>query len=280
MTFEYFLRDTQAIDYSNIMTKKMRDISQPLFEHTKITSFSYLRFNKDGTVLNLTTDERWVQFRVDQRIKYKILFREQLPDAKHNTPYTYLWPKNIDDPLLGALHQYNIWNGCNIYIANETSVEVFSFASSVENENIENFYINNLDLLKTFILYFKEQLNELPDIHTKKNLFSTELILPELESGKKTASTLARDAILNQTKMKRVYLSDDIYLTPKELAACSNLMRGRSIKSIAKTLGISPRTVETHLNHAKFKTGHKTTTKFIDYILDNQWIFDTLLSRT
>lgn len=175
---DYFTHNIEALNYSKIMTKRMGELSNPLFNHTKITNFSYIRFNKDGTVLNLTTEEKWIQFRFEEKIKYKILFKDHLAEAKYNIPYTYLWPKNTKDPLLDALHQYNIWHGCNIYIPNIDYIEVFSFASTIDNENIQNFYINNIDLLRAFIICFKEQTKEMPGINEKKNLVSTELTLP------------------------------------------------------------------------------------------------------
>src|SRR3990167_10679267 len=104
------------------------------------------------------TEKKWIQFRFEEKIRYKILFKDHLADAKYDTPYIYLWTKNTEDPLLGALHHYNIWNGCNIYIASPNYIEVFSFAGSVENEGMQNFYINNLAMLKTFMVCFKERI--------------------------------------------------------------------------------------------------------------------------
>jgi len=271
---DYFIRDTQALLYSKSMIPIMKEISAPLFEHTKITNFSYLKFNDDGTVLNLTTDERWIQFRFEEKIKFRILFKDHLPEAKYNVPYTYLWPRNTTDTLLGALHEYNIWNGCNIYIANLKHIEVFSFASSVENDSILNFYVNNLELLKAFIIYFKEQMMNMPDIKLKKNLISTDLILPTANT---TNSISTLGGIYNQTKLKRMHLSEDFYLTAKEFECCAYLLKGKSVKSIAQIAKISPRTVESHINSAKLRANCATKSKLIDYMSNNRWVFDAIL---
>lgn len=275
---DYFTRDTQALYYAKDMIPRIRELSSPLFNYTMLNNFSYLRFNKDGSVLNLTTEEKWIEFRFNEKIRYKILFKDNLTNTKYNVPYAYLWPNNTADSLLGALHEYNIWNGCNIYIANPHCIEVFSFASSVENDSAQNFCINNLDLLKMFILCIKEQILDLPGINRKNNCFSTELILP-LSSTYKNSSLMQFNNAYTHSKPKRIHFNEDFYLTMKELECCAYLMRGMSIKSIAQITKLSPRTVETHINKAKLKANCSTKKILIDYIHSNRWIFESFLNE-
>lgn len=274
---DYFIHNRHALDYSKAMIPKMCKLSTPLFDNTKVTNFSYLRFNKDGTILNLTTEEKWIQFRFEQKIKYRILFKDHLTDANYAIPYTYLWPKNTEDVLLRALYQYNIWNGCNIYITHGDYIEVYSFASSTENENMQNFYINNLDLLRHFILFFKEAIDNTFEIHLKKNLISTDLKLPASNSAKSDKSLTTYDNLYDRIKVKRVHLTQHFYLTKSELSCCAYLMRGDNIKTIAQKTKLSPRTVESHINNAKLKANCSTKAKLIDIISNNRWIFDSLL---
>jgi len=44
------------------------------------------------------------------------------------------------------------------------------------------------------------------------------------------------------------------YFTEKETLCLLYLTKGHTIKSIAQVMHLSPRTVETHLNHVKFKS--------------------------
>ncbi len=274
---DYFIRDVQALFYAKDMIPKIRELSAPLFTHTMLTNFSYLRFNKDGTVLNLTSEEKWIEFRFTEKIKYKILFQDYLPNAKYNVPYVYLWPNNTTDRLLGALHEYNIWNGCNIYIANPDHIEVFSFASSIENDGTQNFCMNNLDLLKMFILCIKEQILNLPGVNRKTNHVSTELILPAPSIDQKQ-SINHFDNFYTQDKPRRIHFNEDFYLTLKEMECCAYLMRGMSIKSIAQATNLSPRTVESHINKAKLRANCSSKKILIDYIHSNKWIFESFLS--
>ena len=144
MSENYFKENVNALDFARSRVPLMKKIAEPLLINTEITNFSYLKFFSDGSVVNLTTDIRWIDYRFSENIKYRILFEKQLEDGVVEKPYMYLWPNKIDNKLLGALHANDIWNGCNIYIPRNNQIEVFSFSSSINKSDIQNFYINNL----------------------------------------------------------------------------------------------------------------------------------------
>lgn len=127
----YFKNNLQALDFSRTMVSHMRTVAEPLFQNTLITDFSYLKFNADGSVINLTTDINWIEYRFSENVKYQILFEDHLKYDGVEKPSMYLWPKETPNKILGALKNYGIWNGCNIYIPTYNQIEVFSFSSSI-----------------------------------------------------------------------------------------------------------------------------------------------------
>ncbi len=62
-------------------------------------------------------------------------------------------------------------------------------------------------------------------------------------------------------------------LTPRESAVVRLVARGMTNKAIARQLGISPRTVEGHLNHVFEKLGVLSRTELVHYALANS-VFD------
>ena len=58
-------------------------------------------------------------------------------------------------------------------------------------------------------------------------------------------------------------------LTSRETEVVRLVARGRSNKAIARQLGISPRTVEGHLNHVFEKVGSRSRTELVHYALAN-----------
>ena len=61
----------------------------------------------------------------------------------------------------------------------------------------------------------------------------------------------------------------EVRLTGREQEVVRQVARGRSNKAIAHQLGISPRTVEGHLNHVFEKVGSTSRTELVHYALAN-----------
>ena len=59
---------------------------------------------------------------------------------------------------------------------------------------------------------------------------------------------------------------NDIKFTIKEIDVISALINGKSIKSIAALLNLSPKTVETHLRNIKQKLNCSSKETVIDFI--------------
>ena len=69
-------------------------------------------------------------------------------------------------------------------------------------------------------------------------------------------------------------------LTAREQEVVSLVARGRSNKAIAHQLGISPRTVEGHLNHVFEKVGSTSRTELVHYALANSLFVQAADERT
>lgn len=67
----------------------------------------------------------------------------------------------------------------------------------------------------------------------------------------------------------------DIYFSSQETSCLHQLIRGKSIKSIALHLGLSPRTVESYLENMRFKANVHYTSELIEMVIDS--IYDTAL---
>lgn len=80
----------------------------------------------------------------------------------------------------------------------------------------------------------------------------------QLENGLNLVST----ALLKHHAAK--FLFDSAKLSPKEEKILFHLCCGKSSKEIARIFNISKRTVETHIEHIKFKTGCATKYQLID----------------
>lgn len=276
MTTNYFSNSANALDYSRAMVSVMKKLTEPLFANTCINNFSYIKFYQNNSVINLTTDINWIDHRFKENIKYKILFESELNNNFLDKPHMYFWPNETDDNLLGALHHFGIWNGCNIYIPNQNHIEVFSFASAIDKTNMHNFYVNNFHLLIQFILYFKNELSLMIDQESQKNKIITDINFPLMNANINANDVITHKKNLIMGDIKRIQFDDNVYLTYKEAACCYFLNRGYSLKDISNKLSISARTVETHINNVKTKTNCYTKSFLLQMLNKKQWILNSI----
>lgn len=255
------------------MVNIMRKLAEPLLMQTKINNFSYLKFYHNGAVVNLTTNIDWIKYRFNEKIKYQILFEHELNNIILNNPYIYLWPQDVNSNLLGALRQYGIWNGCNIYIRSTDNIEVFSFASSIENIAMQNFYVNNFDFLKGFIVDFREKIAKI--INTNHRII-TDINFPIIRNSNKIIKPKTYFDFCISEKPKKIHFDENIYLTIKEIECCSYLIKGMGIKEIAQITNLSSRTVESHINNAKIRSNSLNKQELICYLNKNKWIINSL----
>lgn len=68
-------------------------------------------------------------------------------------------------------------------------------------------------------------------------------------------------------------IRENIYFTKREQDVIYFLIRGKSAKNISEILGLSRRTVETHLNHIKEKMGVYTKSDLIEKLISSDWKF-------
>jgi DNA-binding CsgD family transcriptional regulator len=279
MGYNYFDSNISALEYAREMVSLMKYITKPLFANTPINNFSFLRFDHQANLINLTTDIKWIEYRFDKKIKYQILFEKQLVNSSLNKPHMYLWPNIANNELMAALQNYGIWNGCNIYIPYADQIEVFSFASSISNTNMSNFYFNYFDFLNSFIIYFKNKLSSF-DLENKKGVkIITDISFPIINSDTNKSIKLNLPTSSFISKSDKFEIDNGIYLSYKELECCYYRMNGYSYKAIANILHLSSRTIESHINSSKQKTNKATTDDLLQYLNEKRWFLNAVLYK-
>lgn len=211
----------------------IKNVMQPLLTKHSMTVFNYYRIYFDSTVIRLSTDQKWTE----HYFKMNYLETLTIPESylKKTLNY-YLWLTD-DCPLMlqDAAINFDTANGISIAKINHDSIEYFCFASTRDNTSIvNNFYLNNLDVLEQYSLYFKDQFNFIISQFEKNKI-----ILPN------NASCCHRNKMNKEIKKS--------LLSPRQKDCAKLLLQGMSYKEIGKILQLSARTVETHINQLKTK---------------------------
>jgi DNA-binding CsgD family transcriptional regulator len=133
----------------------------------------------------------------------------------------------------------------------------WQFGSNAGNKKIVNFYLNNIELLKIFVTYFKDQNEKLlkqcdankykiVSIDNKVQYFSDDSLYPYINDDVAT--------IISQFKR---YQTKSPHLTQRELECLKLCLKGKTAKEIAQIMDISYRTVESHIVNMKKKLSCK-----------------------
>lgn len=144
--------------------------------------------------------------------------------------------------------------------------EFFSFATEPDNRKILNCYFNNLDIFKRFIASYKIQADELIKLAIKQRT-PVPLSTTSIDSDTYVLSENEKNSILSELTPKKIPLDNGVHLTAKEVSCLLLCSEGKSAKEVAKTMSISNRTVEMHLDNAKQKLGCHRKSQMLDAFL-------------
>lgn len=271
-----------AIDYNISISDRLVDLCDPL-KYLGLIHFGCLKFFKDGTYLKLSNNINWTKhYLINNLADNQGNFAEKLKIAAFFTLDQHLWPASKPGDSLSAMHDFGIFNGINFNIKSNDYIESFYFATSKDNQQVFNIYVSHTDLLKRFILYFKEKTADIFNIYEAKKLAMQKSPLSFVQAVLGSCSTDYEDQNLvdfkKNTMIKHYHLNGkycQTYLTKRESECVKYLARGKSSKEIGKLTDLSPRTVESYINLAKYKTGSDSSSALVNLFLET-YIKDVL----
>lgn len=257
----------------------IQSIASPLKTHFDITYFGYVKSYSDSTHLALSTSADWM------KCFYENFHTEGLCHRTINnyTTGSFLWSCFASEKILTIMcNQFNLGNGIVIIKKHVDCCEFFAFGTHANNYCIENWYLSNMDMLERFTLFFKDRAGSLiKDAENDRLILpiQSKKALPKIMSNTVSVNSNSRSAFIEETSsninklpkcemaclestntdeftLARYYLGnkpESEYLTRKEIVCAAKIINGLTIKEVAKLLKLSPRTIETHLNHVKQK---------------------------
>ena len=216
----------------------------PMLTPHGMTVFNYYRRYKDNSMIRFSTDRAWTEHFFKKHYHNAMT----TPSADLSKPLSYyIWIiEDCPDMLRDAALNFNTSNGITVVMDHEQYTEYFGFATTTSNKGIiNNFYINHLDVLENYCRGFKDQAQSLL-IQGEKN----RLII----SPKAFSSERARGDSANQ-------------FSRRQMDCAKWLIQGLTYKEIAIKLNVSPRTIETHLNQMKIRTGSANSRELVAWLM-------------
>ncbi|EJL94418.1 response regulator containing a CheY-like receiver domain and an HTH DNA-binding domain [Herbaspirillum sp. CF444] len=249
-----------CLNISFIAANDVTSICQDFFRRSGINCFSYSRVYKDGSRSELWSDARALNHTFFEK---KYIVGSYTPDYYgHKERYAILEHKvcsfttetrnryiaQINDQrnLFDHAFPFKIINFTDEYC------EYFLFYSSVSNVNAVGFYLNNLDMLESFVAFFKVAASKLIAQADKERLISG----TRPHSGMPGTPVSTKNVHLGS-------LTNECELTPRQTQIAQYVIAGKTAREIATLLIVSPRTIETHIDNMKSRLGCMNKTELI-----------------
>ena len=244
--------------------EKVREYCQTFFQLTGIRFYNFTRIFSDLTRGCLNSHQGWQHFLDQHHQHYRFIIEERTTVPSNACVIWDLVEGLREDPLIKvAREQFNIDHGICLIRHYTGFSEFHYFATSRERPEINQFYLNNMDVLQDFCFYFKEKAHRLIKTMEHRKHYLPHHPLPWFEAPS-TCSTshdafdFNREIFDKHCKVRRYYLGGayrDLYLSRREAECLSYLSDGLSAKEISKHMKISYRTTQQHLERIKIKFG-------------------------
>lgn len=255
---------------------ELRQICKPLFEKSKISFFEY------GLVVKSNLDVKWLstnpqrtQLLLDKQSLAKSTV-QMVSDVKEKNFRYYFWDSVLTH-MKSELHKrkmerylsmsYNYFDVAHGFVIIEHSNDhsmIYSFGTTVKNESVREFYLNNIDFLENFIFYFKEKS---AGLFKKCGILGQEANQSIELLDIQCASKNILDQKLFNRDLQRLYLTFDtfnnVYLTTQEFKIILLISKCYTLDEIGAFLNTSTRTVESHLKAARDRLNLQTNADLI-----------------
>lgn len=259
-----FMKKYQFEKHSGILlANDLKQIALPLAK-VGINYFSYTKVENGKDFYAMTTNVEW-----SKKYLQEEYYNLELPSVSNLKVLNYpkiliLWDaiennKNAEI-LKKAAAEFNFAHVLSVIEVGNNFYNSYCFGASPNNDSINQFYYNNLDMLNAFILYFKEKLYEKSGL---ARIPQTKIIIEKNDeiSLKLPLSLNQRMELFQTVKNNKLIISEfpNIkYITPREMQVLHYLSQGNATPQIAEIMKISKRTAEEHITNIKCKLSCKT----------------------
>lgn len=252
----------------------VRDTCKPL-EKFGVYTVVHVRLNVKGERCILTNNPAWEKhFLENSYYLYPILGKFDYPSEIHTDKIFLLSDSLPKIPAIDTgMHKFDI-GPTLVYIEKfDSYVEYVFFSARASDTSINNIYLNNKELFSHFIGFFRSSLakelqesseNKLHLPLADKNHIYSSFDIYDTQVREKVA-IFKREIILKDVPTAD---SKEIAFSNREHQCILHMENGLTAKEIAKTLSISPRTVEHYIDNIKDKLGVKNKLKAMKLLKD------------
>jgi DNA-binding CsgD family transcriptional regulator len=242
------------------ISKDVAEIIRPLAPFG-IKGFFHCKMYHSGEFTNTTARHDWAEHFFTQLYNNnKNYDTKSIKESIFLDRRISLWAINPPNPLIKEGETlFGYGNGITLTEAHENYEENYGFYSTADNHDVNNFYLNNIQMLKNFKNYFIEKADSL----LKQ---SDQLRYPEPLQLKDFDKNFTD---LSNTKLEELNLKFSDFslrkfeLSNQEFACLIHLAQGLDASEIAQKFNLSKRTIENYIANIKSKWNCKKSTELV-----------------
>jgi DNA-binding CsgD family transcriptional regulator len=234
-----------------------------LFETTNVDYFCYLRRYKDGSFTFLPTNSDPGSYFFEDGL-YPYSWFAGVPFESLKSGYVF-WDiaKQVSGEQSKGLEQvlindFKLSVGIEVIEKTKNYCEFYSFSG-----NNPALYFLQIQQLYHFIFYFKQECQ-----HLLLDAFANRLWLYNQNINLNPIPIISHEnaVLTDEFNIKRYYLNgkyEGVFLTKREVEILRKIVDGDTVKCLADSLFISPRTLEHHITNIKRKLNATRTTEIL-----------------
>jgi DNA-binding CsgD family transcriptional regulator len=223
--------------HSLVHAPEVKQICADFFKKTPITHFTYSRLYNNGKAMVLVSDSEYhAHF-------WKKNYNEEF--FNHYNPGIYLARSLCSNAIRDAAEFQINFPMMQIYEKHGYH-EGIGLGASANDSSILEFYLNNIDIIESFLYYFKYRAESLIEESNKYLLLPAKKPIQLSQTNKNRPPTIKKPLryIISTARGEH-------HITSREYDCLKLLSNGFTSKQIAQCLRVSHRTVEAHLNNIK-----------------------------
>lgn len=252
-----------AFDYIN----QINEISKPLFERYPLDYFDYARVFYDGSWIFFTSYAGISQYFFDSGFTFlpHVQFKKAqcfhlLSSINHFSKYIADVKENFKiDHLLSYAEKY------------ENYIDLYWFGANRERSGVIDFYLNNMDLLKNYALYFQDHAKDLIKKAEQEKIIIPKGLTEDYNGAFQRIKTIQdqndflQDFLTKRSPMFNVQ-GQPVTITRREMDCLRFLVQGFTAKMIARQLSLSQRTVESYFEKIKIKLNCNSRAQLVELV--------------
>ncbi|MBW8310313.1 MAG: LuxR C-terminal-related transcriptional regulator [Candidatus Paracaedibacteraceae bacterium] len=246
------------LNYNQSIQSRLDEILDPL-KIFSITNFAYGKITKDQKYFRIGNHGAYTDlfFKLELYNQNKCYRGLLTPSGfkEEKQKKIFLWDVNDKNTFTNYRRSVDMWNGISFYNITKNLIETWAFGGTTLDTGLPSFYLNNMDLLNKFILYFRTVARDIIDISDQSKTMNITFHDAVDDSSKIDSAALGE--FNKKISLPKYLITSDnheFFLTSREIELLRYKNQGLTAKEIARIFNISYRSVEDNLDYIRIKS--------------------------